>query len=134
MHYDEYCCHIPNKLVKDIEEDPKKWILSLPMFEYIHDVAYETYIRFGGSTDLYNELFNVVISPILEEYHRELHSFRFEMRILRKKYKSEEDRCKHRSDLIRHMFSILNHTRRTVRHKYAEFVNERILQITGPES
>ncbi len=127
MNYDEYCCHLPDKLRRDIENDPKKWILSLPMFEYIHEIAYVTYIKYGGNVDLYNTFFNNTIAPLLDTYHKELHNYRFNLGILRNRYESEKDRYQARSELVRHMFNVLTETRRKVRYLYCEFVNDEIL-------
>ena len=127
INYDEYCCHFPNKLKRELEQDPTRWILSLPMFEYIHEVAYETYVRYGGDSDAYNTFFNEVISPILEEYHKKLHAYRFEMRILRVKYVSVIERRRMKSELNNEMFTTVVKTRERIRHLYHDFVNEQVL-------
>ena len=132
MHYDEYCCHLPYKLRREINEEPKRWILTLPMFEYIHELAYETYVRYGGDVDAYNQLFEDKVAPLLDEYHRQLHTYRFEMRLLNKNYESMPPR-KTRAELVTGMFKTLVETRDKVRHIYFDFVNEVVLQ-GGPNT
>lgn len=132
MHYDEYCCHLPYKLRREINEEPKRWILTLPMFEYIHELAYETYVRYGGDVDAYNKLFEDKVAPLLDEYHRQLHTYRFEMRLLNKNYESISPR-KTRAELVTGMFKTLVDTRDKVRHIYFDFVNEVVLQ-GGPNT
>ena len=135
INYDEYCCHLPDKLKRELNIDPTRWILSLPMFEYIHEVAYETHVRYGGSIDAYNSFFSETVAPVLDDYHKYLHNYRFEMRVLRKKYQSEVERRKARADLVNNMFMKLVKTREKVRHLYHDFVNEVVLeggsQISG---
>jgi hypothetical protein len=132
MHYDEYCCHLPYKLRREINEEPKRWILTLPMFEYIHELAYETYVRYGGDVDAYNRLFEDKVAPLLDVYHRQLHTYRFEMRLLNKSYESIPPR-KTRAELVTGMFKTLVETRDKVRHIYFDFVNEVVLQ-GGPNT
>lgn len=132
MHYDEYCCHLPYKLRREINEEPKRWILTLPMFEYIHELAYETYVRYGGDVDAYNQLFEDKVAPLLDAYHRQLHTYRFEMRLLNKSYESVPPR-KTRAELVIGMFKTLIDTRDKVRHIYFDFVNEVVLQ-SGPNT
>lgn len=133
MKYDEYCCHLPHKLKREIDEEPKRWILTLPMFEYIHELAYETYVRYGGDIDAYHQLFMDKVAPILDEYHRELHTYRFEMRLIRKGYMTTVPPRKTRRELVTNMFKTLVDTRDKIRHIYFDFVNEVVLQ-GGPNT
>lgn len=57
---------------------PKKWLASLPMFEYAHILSVVTALRMGGDPDKYVEdLYIQRMNPILKAYYDKLARYRY---------------------------------------------------------
>lgn len=73
----------------------KKWLASLPMWEYAHVLTVITACRCGGEIDRYvNDLYKKRMNPILRRYYDRLEVYRFHRAILMRKYESLKNKLK----------------------------------------
>jgi len=66
---------------------PKKWLASLPMFEYAHVCTVVTALRCGGDPNKFVEdLYKVRMNPVLKEYYDRLAHYRLMRALYMRKY------------------------------------------------
>ena len=72
-----------------IKNSPKKFLASLPIFEYAYVLTLITAMRMGGEpTRFVDDLYNNHLNPILSEYHKHLMKYRFIRGLHLRKYES----------------------------------------------
>lgn len=72
-----------------IKNAPKKWLCSLPIFEFAHLSCLITALRMGGEpTRFIDDLYNNQLNPIVSEYHKKLAKYRFIRALYLRKYES----------------------------------------------
>lgn len=66
-----------------IKNAPRKWLSSLPIFEYAHVLTVITALRCGGDPDKYVEdLYKRRMNPILKQYYDKLAEYRYHRALL----------------------------------------------------
>lgn len=72
-----------------IRNSPKKFLCSLPMFEYAYVLTVITAMRMGGEpTRFVDDLYNNQLNPVVAEYYKHLMKFRFIDALYKRKYES----------------------------------------------
>ena len=69
--------------IDKIKNQPRKWLCTLPMFEYAHVMTCITAFRCGGRPEKYvEELHKKRLMPILEQWYNHLAEYRFHRALL----------------------------------------------------
>lgn len=72
---------------RTMRDAPKKWLASLPMFEYAHICTVVTALRCGGDPEKYvNDLYIKRMNPILKAYYDKLAHYRLMRALYMRKY------------------------------------------------
>lgn len=72
---------------EEMKDKPKKWLASLPMFEYAHVLTVITTLRCGGNPEKYiNDLYIKRMNPVLKEYYDRLAHYRLMRSLYMRKY------------------------------------------------
>lgn len=69
--------NIDHDVIEKIKNNPKKWLYSLPMFEYAYVLTVLTAMKYGGSLDpYYEDLYLQRMNPILKMWYDRLARYR----------------------------------------------------------
>ena len=80
---------------EEMKDKPKKWLASLPMFEYAHICTVITAMRCGGDPEQYVEdLYKIRMNPILKEYYDRLAHYRLMRSLYMRKYNTDIETLK----------------------------------------
>lgn len=130
----ENYCH---EMVDKIKNHPRKWLASLPMFEYAYVLVTATAMRHGGKIEPYvTNLYETKMNPILKAYYDKLMHYRFRRTILMRHYASLEGKLTNTSlkQELRAMQKFTRQTRRALRGVVADFIEEMTGTRTTPKA
>lgn len=72
-----------------IKDHPRKWLASLPMWEYAYVLVVACAVQRGGKLDKYlDDLYTIRMNPILKAYYDRLVRYRIHRAILMRQYES----------------------------------------------
>lgn len=81
-----------------MKDAPKKWLASLPMFEYAHVCTVVTALRCGGDVEKFvDDLYIKRMNPILKEYYDKLAHYRLMRALNMRKYNPIMEKLKESS-------------------------------------
>lgn len=81
-----------------LKDAPKRWLASLPMFEYAHVCTVVTALRCGGDPEKFVEvLYKEKMNPVLKEYYDYLAHYRLMRALYMRKYDPTMDKLKESS-------------------------------------
>lgn len=115
--------------VDKIKDMPRKWLSTLPMFEYAHIMTMITAIRTGGDPEKYVEILHKQrLAPILTCWYNKLAEFRFHRALHLRNY--NELRAKITDDSISEEIRKIKKcaicTRKQIREVCAQFEAEQL--------
>lgn len=114
---------------------PKRWLASLPMFEYAHVLTVVTAMRVGGKPEKFvDDLYQIRMNPILKEYYDKLAHYRFNRALFMRKYESMKSRIngKYLTDELAKMRAFAMKTRKALRNVCRDFELECAGRVATP--
>ena len=100
MHLETQNTNYNHFSFESMKDKPKKWLASLPMFEYAHVCTVSTALRCGGDPNKYVEdLYKKRMNPILKEYYDRLEHYRLMRALYMRKYDLFDRRSQENEEL-----------------------------------
>ena len=95
MHLETQNTNYNHFSFEEMKSKPKKWLATLPMFEYAHVCTVSTALRCGGDPNKYVEdLYKKRMNPILKTYYDRLAHYRLMRALYMRKYDSNIEALK----------------------------------------
>ena len=116
-----------------LRDAPKRWLASLPMFEYAHVCTVVTALRCGGNPNKFvDDLYVKRMNPVLKEYYDKLAHYRLMRALHMRKYNDNFEKLKESSltQEVNEMKCFAKKTRAKLRLICKQFEEE----IYGPNS
>ena len=112
-----------------VKDMPRKWLSTLPMFEYAHVMTMITAVRTGGDPEKYVEILHKQrLAPILTEWYNKLAEYRFHRALIMRNYNELKPKINHESlaEEVKKIKQCAICTRRKIREECARFEAEEL--------